>query len=215
MKSSVIDRLIAGFKVFRTRYFEQRPELFAELASKGQSPDVLIVGCSDSRADPAILLDTEPGELFVIRNVANLIPPYQPDGQYHGTSAALEFAVRDLAVRHIVVLGHSGCGGIKALIESEESGTLEGHEFIANWVSIAGRARAARAADSAGADPEHECRLVEQAAVRVSLENLMSFPWIRRKVGVGELSIHGWWFDLEHGRLWGIDAPEAEFKVLG
>lgn len=214
MKSSAIDRLISGFKVFRTRHFEQRPELFANLASKGQNPEVLVIGCSDSRADPAILLDTEPGELFVIRNVANLIPPYQPDGRYHGTSAAVEFAVLDLAVRHIVVLGHSGCGGIKALIDSEESGKLEGREFIANWVSIAGRARAVLAADSVRADPEQECRLVEQASVRVSLENLMSFPWIRRKVRAGELSIYGWWFDLENGQLWGIDAPEAEFKIL-
>ena len=214
MKSSAIDRLISGFKVFRTRHFEQRPELFANLASKGQNPEVLVIGCSDSRADPAILLDTEPGELFVIRNVANLIPPYQPDGRYHGTSAAVEFAVLDLAVRHVVVLGHSGCGGIKALIDSEESGKLEGREFIANWVSIAGRARAVLAADSVRADPERECRLVEQASLRVSLENLMTFPWIRRKVRAGELSIHGWWFDLEKGELWGIDAPEAEFKTL-
>ncbi|MFZ0693599.1 MAG: carbonic anhydrase [Alphaproteobacteria bacterium] len=214
MKSSAIDRLISGFKVFRTRHFEQRPELFANLASKGQNPEVLVIGCSDSRADPAILLDTEPGELFVIRNVANLIPPYQPDGRYHGTSAAVEFAVLDLAVRHVVVLGHSGCGGIKALIDSEESGKLEGREFIANWVSIAGRARAVLAADSVRADPEQECRLVEQASIRVSLENLMTFPWIRRKVRAGELSIHGWWFDLENGGLWGIDAPEAEFKIL-
>ena len=214
MKSSAIDRLISGFKVFRTRHFEQRPELFANLASKGQNPEVLVIGCSDSRADPAILLDTEPGELFVIRNVANLIPPYQPDGRYHGTSAAVEFAVLDLAVRHVVVLGHSGCGGIKALIDSEESGKLEGREFIASWVSIAGRARAVLAADSVRANPEQECRLVEQASLRVSLENLMTFPWIRRKVRAGELSIHGWWFDLENGELWGIGAPEAEFKIL-
>lgn len=214
MKSSAIERLIAGFKIFRTRYFEQRPELFADLATKGQNPEVLVIGCSDSRADPAILLGTEPGELFVIRNVANLIPPYQPDSYYHGTSAAVEFAVRDLGVHHIVVLGHSGCGGVKALIDSQETGKLEGREFIANWVSIAGRARAVLAADSIRAHPEHECRLVEQASVRVSLENLMTFPWIRRKVRAGELSIHGWWFDLANGELWGIDAPEAEFRVL-
>lgn len=211
MAATALDRLLAGFKGFRARYFEQRPELYERLARSGQTPEVLVVGCSDSRADPAILLGTEPGELFVVRNVANLVPPYQPDGHYHGTSSAIEFAVRDLAVKHIVVLGHSGCGGVQALLQSAKKN--EDREFIAGWMSIAGRARAALAADTVRHGPD-ESRAVEQAAIRVSLENLMTFPWVRRPVGEGTLSLHGWWFDLGAGQLWGIDAPTGEFKVV-
>ncbi len=107
-----IDRLIAGFRAFRARHYEARPELMRELVTVGQSPAVMMIACSDSRLDPALLLGTEPGELFIVRNVANLVPPYGPDDGLHGTSAALEFAVRDLGVQHIIVLGHSGCGGI-------------------------------------------------------------------------------------------------------
>ena len=205
MTSSALGRLIAGFKGFRARYFEQRPELYESFAKKGQSPEVLIVGCSDSRADPAILLSAEPGELFIIRNVANLVPPYQPDGHYHGTSSALEFAVRDLAVKHIVVLGHSGCGGIEVLSRAS-SGAPEMREFIAGWVSIADKARQTCA--------HAHGRELEQASIRVSLENLMTFPWLRDRVNGGSLTLHGWWFDLEDGKLWGIDKPGAEFKVL-
>jgi carbonic anhydrase len=206
MTAPPLERLLAGFRAFRARYFEQRPELFERLAARGQNPEVLVIGCSDSRADPAILLGTEPGELFVIRNVANLVPPYEPDGHYHGTSSAVEFAVRDLAVKHIVVLGHSGCGGIQALVASEQ-GKLKGREFIAGWVSLV--AKAVRA----GAHRDRTQEL-EQAAIRVSLENLLTFPWLRDRLNDGSLTLHGWWFDLEGGKLWGIDAPDAEFRAL-
>jgi carbonic anhydrase len=208
MTSPALARLIAGFKGFRARYFEQRPELYESFAKKGQSPEVLIVGCSDSRADPAILLSAEPGELFIIRNVANLVPPYQPDGHYHGTSSALEFAVRDLTVRHIVVLGHSGCGGIEALAKSGLA--PEQREFIAGWVSIAEKARQGCAHAGRGAGG----RDLEQASIRVSLENLLTFPWIRERVQSGKLALHGWWFDLGEGELWGLDSPDEEFRIL-
>ena len=206
MTAPPLERLLAGFRAFRARYFEQRPELFERLAARGQNPEVLVIGCSDSRADPAILLGTEPGELFVIRNVANLVPPYEPDGHYHGTSSAVEFAVRDLAVKHIVVLGHSGCGGIQALVASGE-GKLKGREFIAGWVSLVAKAVPA----GAHRDRTQE---MEQAAIRVSLENLLTFPWLRDRVNDGSLTLHGWWFDLEGGKLWGIDDPKAEFRTL-
>jgi carbonic anhydrase len=206
---NALERLIAGFKAFRARYFEHRPEIYQRL-SGGQAPEVLIVACSDSRADPAILLSAEPGELFVIRNVANLVPPYQPDGHYHGTSAAIEFAVRDLNVRHVVVLGHSACAGVHALIDPKRG---EPREFIAEWVAIAGRARAALAADSVRGAVD-ESRRIEQAAIRVSLENLMSFPWVASRLKAGTLSLHGWWFELEAGELWGIDGAAEEFKAL-
>ena len=197
---SVIDSLVAGFKAFRVTNFEQRPALYEALVN-GQQPEVLMIACSDSRVDPALLLNSQPGELFVVRNVANLVPPYAPDDNYHGTSAALEFAVRDLKVAHIVVLGHSRCGGMDVLRKASW-GEKPDREFIAPWVSIA-----ERACDCIGqeaiAGPEGS-RLVEQAGLKVSLENLMTFPWVRERVEAGNLTIHGWWFNLEKGELWGI-----------
>src|SRR3546814_423075 len=131
-----IERLVAGFRGFRARYYEQRPERMEELAARGQAPEVMVIACSDSRVDPALLLGEEPGEVFTVRNVANLVPPYAPDDRLHGTSAALEFAVRDLEVRHVVVLGHSACGGIRAL-RAAASGEPSAREFMAPWMTIA------------------------------------------------------------------------------
>jgi carbonic anhydrase len=204
---STINTLLAGFKAFKAHYFEQRPRLFRFLTERGQQPDTMMIACSDSRVDPAILVNAEPGELFVARNVANLVPPYQPDSNYHGTSSALEFAVRDLRVRHIVVLGHSQCGGIAALRRFQVEG-LPGRDFIAPWVSIAETAlgRATRAEDNGP---------VERAAIQVSLRNLLSFPWIAERVSRGELDLHGWWFDMEAGELWGTQSPDAAFTQLG
>ena len=198
---SSIDRLIAGFRAFRVSNFEHRPELFEQLVSRGQAPEVLMIACSDSRVDPALLLNAQPGELFVVRNVANLVPPYEPDERHHGTSAALEFAVRDLKVSHIVVLGHSRCGGMAALRNSA-LGERSDREFIAPWVSIAEEAcHCADAETLAGPDG---ARLVEQAALKVSLANLMTFPWVRDRVESGELQLHAWWFNLEKGELWAV-----------
>ena len=202
----MINRFIGGFKAFRARYFEQRPELFETLVSAGQKPKVLVVACSDSRVDPAILFGAEPGELFVIRNVANLIPPYEPDGRRHGTSAALEYAVRDLEVEHIVVLGHSCCGGIAALQESLRE-PLSHREFIAPWVGVA-------TGHDDGHRHEDDIRDLERGAVRVSLANLRTFPWVVEREAQGLLAVHGWWFDMESGTLWGLDESDGTFKVL-
>lgn len=198
-----IDRLIAGFRGFRARYYEQRPERMQELAREGQSPEVMLVACADSRVDPALLLGSEPGELFVVRNVANLVPPYGPDDGHHGTSAALEFAVRDLEVKHIVVLGHSMCGGIQAL-RSAMSGEPQSREFIAPWMDIAAQACPC---GEEGEVPEQS--KVERDSIRISLQNLITFPWIAQKVSTGELKLHGWWIDLDGGRLCAV-RPEGE-----
>lgn len=200
-----IDTLLAGFKAFKAHYFEQRPRLFQYLIEAGQQPDVMIIACSDSRVDPAILLNTQPGELFVVRNVANLVPPYQPDGHYHGTSAALEFAVRDLKIRHIVVLGHSQCGGVAAL-KRFGGGAPVDREFIAPWVSIADSILSRTPPEDTGA--------LERATVQVSLANLLSFPWIAKAVASGAIDLHGWWFDLEHGALWGTDSAATAFRQI-
>jgi len=194
-----ISRLQAGFRAFRAAYFERKPEVYGDLVKHGQKPKFLIVACSDSRVDPAILFGAEPGELFVVRNVANLVPPYQPDGMCHGTSAAIEFAVRDLAVEHIVVLGHSSCGGIASLCAAAH-GERPHRDFIAPWMALAATAG------------ETEPRALEQAAIRGSLANLRGFPWIAEALDAGRLSLHGWWFDIAEGTLWTLDAATGAFQ---
>ncbi len=209
-----IARLIAGFKGFRAYYVEQRGELLESLVKDGQRPPVMLIGCSDSRVDPAIMLHSEPGEVFVVRNVANLVPPYDPASPHAGICAALEFGVRDLGVAHIVVLGHSRCGGIRALVEQTRAPTCD-REFIGAWVSIA--RKACEQYDGAlGEDGSHSdaARAVEQAAVGLSLANLMTFPWVRERVGAGTLHLHGWWVDLAAGELWGRDPVTGRFDVL-
>lgn len=205
------ENLVAGFRAFRATYFEQRPALYEALVKEGQHPEVLMISCSDSRVDPALLLNTQPGELFVVRNVANLVPPYQPNSHYHGTSAALEFAVRDLQVRHAIILGHSGCGGMRALRQLR-SGIQPEREFISPWVSIA--AEAFEPASREQSDSEAE-RAMEQAALKVSLGNLRTFPWVRDRVASGELTLHAWWFDLKTGELWALDEQAERFSRIG
>lgn len=199
-----IDQLVSGFKVFKARYYEHRPELYQSLRTEGQNPEVMVVACSDSRVDPAILLGSEPGELFVVRNVANLIPPYAPDGKLHGTSAALEFGIRDLKVKHLIVLGHSGCGGIQALRRCCAGDPLREREFIGPWVSLG-----MRACEIVPNDPDGS--KTEQAAIEISLENIATFPWVADGIANGTLAIHGWWFDLQKGALWSYDAKTKAF----
>jgi carbonic anhydrase len=190
-----VERLIEGFRRFRRRWPEHR-ELFEALVTRGQSPRAMVVACSDSRVDPQMLFDAAPGEIFVVRNVANLVPPYAPDAAYHGTSAALELAVRALRVDHVVVLGHAQCGGIAALLRKSESGL----DFIGPWMRIAAAARE-RALAAAVGRAEAAQRLCEHEAIKVSLENLETFPWLRERVARGDLALHGCWFDIAAGEL--------------
>ena len=200
-----IDRLIAGFKSFRETYYEDQPDFFRSLVEKGQSPDVMVIACSDSRVNPSIIAKAEPGELFIVRNMANLVPPYEPDRRHHGTSAAIEFAVRDLEVGHIIVLGHSHCGGIRCLCEGRED--AENREFVDDWMSIVEQAR-----DDC-LEGEAHLRHVEREAVKLSLANLLTFPWLKERVENGGLKLHGWWFDLEAGELLAHEAGD-DWKTL-
>ena len=208
---SPIDHLLAGFKDFRARYYEHRPELFEALKT-GQTPKVMVIGGADSRSDPAILTQSEPGELFIVRNVANIVPPYQPDQPeqyYHGTSAALEFAVRDLRVEHIVILGHSQCSGIRALVASMDK-PMTDRDFIAPWVSIVRSACEHHSPGARDANGNQDLSRVEQAAIQISMNNLMTYPWIRSRVLEDkDLKLYGWWFDLQAGDLWTFD-PEVK-----
>ena len=188
-----IDRLILGFKSFRKTYYEQQPDFYRLLVEKGQKPEVMIIACSDSRVNPSIITKADPGELFIVRNVANVVPPYELASSYHCTSAAIEFAVRDLNVKDIIVLGHSHCGGIRCLCEGHADG--KSREFIDDWMSIVDDARDEKL------EGEAQHRQVEREAIKVSLGNLLSFPWVKSRVEDKRLKLHGWWFDLEAGEL--------------
>lgn len=207
-----ITHFIAGFKRFQQKYFDSHEQRFAPL-QQGQKPKVLVIGCSDSRVDPALLTGCAPGELFVVRNVANLVPPCEYDVHHHGVSAALEYAVCHLEVAHIIVLGHSGCGGISALMHGLPDGQQS--EFIGPWVKIAERAREQVLEELPGMDPDRQSRACEQAAILVSLENLLSFPWISERVESGALLLHGWYFDIAIGQLLSYSPETAGFERLG
>lgn len=195
-----LDKLTAGFKRFQESRFVKDRALFEQLTKQGQSPKTLVVGCCDSRVDPAIILDCNPGDLFVIRNVGNLVPTFETAGNYHGTSAALEFGVRHLQVEDIVVLGHWECGGIRALLEGQASRPGES-DFISSWTKLASHARNRVLSRMPGEPREKLARACEREAILVSLDNLLTFPWILERVVHRELALHGWYFDLERGEL--------------
>jgi carbonic anhydrase len=204
-------QLIEGFRRFREHHFAEGGVQFQDLVQFGQTPKALVVACCDSRVDPALVLDCAPGDLFVIRNVANLVPPAENQGHYHGTSAALEFGVRNLGVQHIIVLGHAQCGGIHALLE----GSVDKDEsFIAEWMGIAEAAREQVEKEHAKASNEVRHRACEQHAILVSLSNLMTFSWIRERVEQDKLDLHGWYFDIERGELLGYNAATRQFEML-
>ena len=189
-----MEDLIAGYRRFRAGTWRNERARFDELTRFGQKPRALIIGCSDSRTDPQMVFNAVPGELFVIRNVANLVPPYGPDDQPHGSSAAIEFAVRALKVPQIIVMGHAMCGGIQALLNGAPA---ELSDFVSPWVRIAEPAR--RRAMSVPAERRQD--LCEHDTVRLSLENLMTFPWIAGAVRAGTLKLQGCFFDIRSGIL--------------
>lgn len=192
-----IKTMIEGFARFREERLTTPPDYIEKLRG-GQSPRVLIIGCSDSRVDPALLTQSGPGELFVIRNVANLVPPHETGGGLHGVSAALEFGVTGLGVANIVVLGHGHCGGISALLDDEPSSHFP---FTGRWMEIARAAKIRIDTEMAGADRAARAKALEQAAIGLSLQNLLTFPFIAEKVTAGTLRLHGWYFDVETGEL--------------
>lgn len=205
-----IARFLSGFKSFQRTYFCGDNQLYSQL-SQAQHPKVLVIACSDSRVDPAILLGVEPGDIFVVRNVANLVPPYETSPGRHGVSAALEYSVKSLQVEHVIVLGHSHCGGIEALMAPNRD---ELGEFIAPWVTIAEPALRGVASTLPGKTDELRHRACEQAALLVSLENLLTFPWLRARVDDGSVYLHGWYFDMEKGELLAYMAETGAFEPL-
>jgi len=198
--------LLAGYRRFREKGWPEQRAVFQSLADTGQSPKVLVISCVDSRVDPAVIFDARPGEMLTVRNVANLVPPYEPDVAYHGTSAALEFGVRVLEVAHLVVLGHELCGGANALLDGAPANA---RDFIAPWMSMAESARE-RALSLRDASPRDRQRCCEQDVIKVSLKNLMTFPWIAAPVAAGTLRLHGAWFSIRSGELM-VLRPDGSF----
>lgn len=205
-------QLIDGFRRFRERHFTTDDALFRGLVAGGQTPSILVVGCCDSRVDPALVLDCAPGDLFVIRNVANLVPPSESHSGHHGTSAALEFGVRNLGVKHIIVLGHAHCGGIRALVEA--GGVDDPDSYIGDWMHLVASAHAEVLLDMPSASREDQARACEQRAILVSLRNLMTFTWVRERVEQGILTLHGWYFDIEHGQLLHYNSSTNTFETV-
>ena len=196
---SAIQQLVDGFRRFREQHFESHDSVYQQLVKQGQTPKILVVACCDSRVDPALVFECDPGDLFVIRNVANLVPPLEGHSGHHGTTAAIEYGVSTLGVQHIIVLGHAHCGGINALVKTGGVGTPG--SYIDDWMCLAESARAEVMAEMPTASLAERERACEQRAILVSLNNLATFPWIRERVESGALNLHGWYFDIEHGQL--------------
>lgn len=202
-----VDDLIAGYRRFRAGVYAEQAQLYRELG-EGQDPDVMLIACADSRAEPSDIFNAAPGQMFVVRNVANLVPPYKPDGGLHGVSAALEFAVNVLKVRHIVVMGHGGCGGITASLTESKSSLIG--EFVAPWVKLLDAARA-RVMESGSLNPQFA---LELEGIETSLENLLTFPWVAEAVAAGDLELHGAWFAIRHGELHWRNPKTRRFEVV-
>lgn len=205
----LLKRFSAGFQRFQKTWYCPENNIYEDLRA-GQNPYAMVIACSDSRVDPVILLDATPGDLFVVRNVANLVPPYEPDGHYHGVSAALEYAVRHLRIEHVMVMGHARCGGFTSLLEVDH----EEGEFLNIWMSLACRAKAEVDRTLPDASPEERQRACEMWGVRSSLDNLMGYPWIREAVDEGRLLLHGLYFDMSGGELLYFDAGRQAFLPL-
>ena len=204
-------RLIEGYRAFLDGRLRREQDRYRELAEAGQAPEVMVIGCCDSRCAPELIFDARPGELFVVRNIANIVPPYAPDAQAHGVSAALEFGVAVLKVRHIVVLGHAGCGGVRAF--AEKAAPLSPGDFIGNWMRLMAPAAEKTGPPQGTSWVDYLTRL-EQANVANSLDNLLTFPRLRKLIERGDVATHGAYFGVATGELLVRDPGSGEFVQI-
>lgn len=193
-------KLLYGYQTFREKYVHGDSSVMHYLSHHGQQPKTMVVACCDSRVDPAVILQCDPGDLFVVRNVANIVPPYEKDEMHHGTSAALEFGVRFLKVKHLILLGHSQCGGIQALLNNDDN--INKNDFISNWVSLIGNLG------------EHAPDDYSKLALQQSYQNCLTFPWINEQVTAKQLIIHLWFFDIKTGQIFRYCEAERKYKSL-
>ncbi|WP_442581779.1 carbonic anhydrase [Mesorhizobium sp. ASY16-5R] len=204
------DHLVAGYRSFIKGRYASETGKWRTLAREGQTPETMVIACCDSRAAPEVIFDSGPGELFVVRNVANLVPPYAPDGEFHSTSAALEFAVQVLKVKNIVVIGHGRCGGIRAAL-SPASEPLSPGDFIGKWMSLLGPAAESVSSNALSTASERQTSL-ERISIRYSIANLRTFPCISILEGKGRIALSGAWFDISTGELWVMNRATGDFE---
>ncbi len=206
-------QLLNGYNNFMSGRYSEQQQRYKALAETGQQPKTLVIACCDSRAAPETIFDSGPGELFVVRNVANMMPPYEPDGHYHSTSAALEFAVQALKVSDIVVMGHGRCGGIKAALDPSAEPLSPG-DFIGRWMNLLKPAAEQIQSNEMMTAGERQ-RALERVSIRNSLANLRTFPCVQILEQRGKLQLHGAWFDISTGELWIMDAKTGDFQRPG
>lgn len=209
---TTIAGMIEGYQNFRRGYFEDHKDHLQKLAETGQSPKIALVSCCDSRVEPSIIFGCQPGDLFVIRNVANLVPPPESDDSHHGTSAALEFAVTGIGVESIIVLGHAQCGGIKSLMTSQSSENEA--SYVNKWMSQLHEVQQNILNDPHYETDEAKCSACEFSGIKQSIENLKKFPWIRERVEKNELKLHGWYYNLLRSELYRLDPNLGAFIPL-
>lgn len=201
MEKSFI-KVLQGYRSFRKKYALGDNSVMQYLSNYGQQPEIMVISCCDSRVDPALILQCDPGDLFVVRNVANIIPPYEKDEMHHGTSAALEFAICFLKVKHLILLGHSQCGGIQVLLNN--SNTYQ-NDFISSWVSLV------------KSQHTHSCNNADdyaKLALNHSLQNCLTFPWIKERIEQKNLNIHLWFFDVKQGQIFTWCDKEKNYQPL-
>lgn len=198
-----LKKIMLGYQAFREKYAHGDQSVMQYLHTYGQQPKIMVVACCDSRVDPALILQCDPGDLFVVRNVANIVPPFEKDDAHHGTSAALEFGICFLQVKHLILLGHSQCGGIQALLNSQKSNTHK-DDFITNWVSVIKHA----------GDEVHDLDSCAKHALNQSYKNCLSFPWIKERTNQDLLRIHLWYFDIKTGQICNYHTDENVYMPL-
>ncbi len=199
MKNS-FQKLIKGYEIFREKYASSQSSIMERLAHHGQRPDIMLVSCCDSRVDPSFILQCEPGDLFTVRNVANIIPPYEADTGHHGTSAALEFGICYLNIKYLIILGHSQCGGIGALLDDT---TLTQNDFISNWVSLIKIS-----------STDNDSDTLAKNALLFSYQNCLTFPWIKERIQNNTLMIHLWFFDIRTGEILEYSEHDNQYHPL-
>lgn len=199
MESS-FQKIIRGYANFRKKYATGDQSIMQHLAHLGQSPEIMVIACCDSRVDPSLILQCDPGDLFTVRNVANIVPPYECDEGHHGTSAALEFGICYLHVKHLIILGHSQCGGIEALLKGRE---LKQNDFITRWVDLI-----------AMNSTEKNVNTLAKRALSISYQNCLTFPWIKERITQKKLTIHLWFFDIKDGEIFVYSFENNHYQLL-
>jgi carbonic anhydrase len=201
--------LLDGYSQFMSGRYAREEERYKELAASGQNPSTMIIACCDSRAAPETIFNAGPGELFILRNIANLVPRYEPDANLHGTSAAVEFAVKHLQIKDLVIMGHGRCGGIQAALDPRGS-VMTQSDFIGNWMSLLAPVSEQVSKNTWMTESERRTAL-ERISIRHSIGNLRTFPYIKAMEDEGKLALHGAWFDISTGELWVMDADSGDF----